>query len=355
MRPVLKPALVRLWRSGSCVQLGLEPPRALVLDGESESVGALLDLLDGSREWSAVLREAQSLGCDPVDAQALLRTLLEHGLLDDASITPRGIPVDELDRLRPDHAHESLLSDVCGGASDALVRMRAARIVVIGAGRVGSAVAGLLAAAGAAHVVVCDARPAKPWDAGPAGYGAPRDARTRAFAAAAGAQRSGVGGVRATKLPADDPELFAGASVAVLAPDVYCGPAPALEAALVTTATPYLLCGIRETRGIVGPLVVPGRTSCARCHDLLRADRDPQWPLIAAQLSAPRADAIAACGIELATTVAAVSAGQVHDLVTGRRVAALGATLEVSLPEWEMRRRPWRIHPACGCTASAAS
>ncbi len=355
MRPVLKPALVRLWRDASCVQLGLEPPHGVVLDGVSEAVATVLDLLDGSREWYAVLDEALERGCDPADTATLLDTLLQRGLLDDAARVPDGIPVDELDRLRRDFANESLLAPQPGAASAALSRMHAARIVVVGAGRVGSAVSLLLAAAGASEVTVCDARPAEAWDGGPAGFAPPRDSRTRAFATAAGAARRGLKGVRASKLGPDDPSLYAGASAVVLAPDVYCGPAPAVEAALIATRAPYVISGVRETRGIVGPLVLPGRTSCARCHDLFRTDRDPAWPLIAAQLSSPRSSSITACGVELATAIAAVTAGQLHDHLAGRCAGVLGATLEIGLPDWQMHRRAWRIHPDCGCTASAAS
>lgn len=355
MRPVLKPALFRLWRAGSCVQLGLDAQRAVVLDGVSEAVGTLLDLLNGSHEWQDVLDIAQARGCDRDDASALLDTLLASGLLDDASLLPLDLPVDELDRLAADFGHESLLATEPGGAAQALMRRRSARFVVIGAGRVGSAVARLLAAGGAGVVTVCDPRPGGAADAGPAGYPVPRDGRTRAFATAAAGSRARGLRLQATRLSCDDPRLYAGAALAVLAPDVYSGPAPALAAALVATHTPYLLAAVRETRGIVGPLVLPGVTSCPRCHDLTRAERDPDWPLLAAQLSVGRPGVIPACDVVLATLVASLAVGQVHDHLAGRPVAALGATLELPLPEWRVHRRPWRIHPACGCTAAAAS
>ena len=355
MRPVIKPALVRLWRDGSCVQLGLDAQRAVVLDGVSDAVSALLDLIDGSREWADVLTAATARGCDPDDAAALLDTLLASGLLDDASAVPDGLPVDELDRLAADFAHESLLATSPGAAAEALVRRRASRIVVVGAGRVGSALARLLAAAGSGVVTVCDPRPGRAADAGPAGFPVPRDGRTRAFATAAAGSRAKGLRLQATRLACDDPRLYAGAALAVLAPDVYTGPAPALAATLIATHTPYLLAAVRETRGIVGPLVLPGVTSCPRCHDLTRADRDPAWPLLAAQLSVVRPGAVPACDIALATLVASVAAGQVHDHLAGRPVSVLGATLEIPLPHWRLHRRPWRIHPACGCTASAAS
>lgn len=355
MRPVLKPALFRLWRDGSSVQLGLDARRAVVLGGVSDAVGGLLDLLDGSREWDDVVSAAAARGCHPADAVALLETLLAGGWLDDASALPDGLPVDELDRLAADFGHESLLAELPGAAARTFVRRRSSRIVVVGAGRVGSAVARLLAAGGAGVVTVCDPRPGTAADAGPAGFPVPRDGRTRAFATAAAGSRARGLRLQATRLACDDPRLYAGVALAVLAPDVYVGPAPGLAATLMATKTPYLLAAVRETRGIVGPLVLPGITSCPRCHDLTRAEKDPGWPLLAAQLSAGRPGVVPACDIALATMVAAIAAGQVHDHLAERMVATLGATLEIPLPDWRMHRRPWRINPACGCTAAVAS
>lgn len=355
MRPVLKPALFRLWRDGSCVQLGLDAQRAVVLDGVSEAVGGLLDLLDGSRDWADVVSAAAARGCDPSDASALLDTLLSGGWLDDASVLPDSLPVDELDRLAPDLGHESLLAEVPGAAAGTFLRRRSTRIVVVGAGRVGSAVARLLAAGGSGVVTVCDPRPGVAADAGPAGFPVPRDGRTRAFATAAAGSRSRGLRLQATRLACDDPRLYAGVALVVLAPDVYVGPAPGLAATLMAGRTPYLLAAVRETRGIVGPLVLPGETSCPRCHDLTRAERDPAWPLLAAQLSVGRPGVVPACDIALATLVASIATGQVHDYLAGRVVTTLGATLEIPLPDWRLHRRPWRINPACGCTAAVAS
>ena len=128
-----------------------------------------------------------------------------------------------------------------------------------------------------------------------------------------------------------------------------------LLATLMATHTPYLLAAVRETRGIIGPMVMPGVTSCPRCQDLTRAERDPAWPLMAAQLSVGRPGVVPACDVVLATLVAAIAAGQVHDHLAGRPVSTLGATLEIPLPEWKLHRRPWRIHHACGCTSAAVS
>lgn len=46
---------------------------------------------------------------------------------------------------------------------------------------------------------------------------------------------------------------------------------------------PHLHLGVLGARAIVGPLVVPGFTSCLRCAHLHRRDADPAWPLLSVQ------------------------------------------------------------------------
>lgn len=42
---------------------------------------------------------------------------------------------------------------------------------------------------------------------------------------------------------------------------------------------PHLHVGIRHTRATVGPLVVPGESSCIRCAHLHHVDQDSTWPM----------------------------------------------------------------------------
>jgi bacteriocin biosynthesis cyclodehydratase domain-containing protein len=141
------------------------------------------------------------------------------------------------------------------------------------------------------------------------------------------------------------------ADLVVLAP---CRPEQ-LEPAmvLVDPGTPHLLAEVREATGVVGPLVLPGRSACLRCLDLARTDRDPGWPALAAQLAVPTR-ARTACDGPLALMVAAQAALQVLALLDGTvRPAAVGGTLELALPDWRWRRRSWSPHPDCGCLPGA--
>ena len=65
VRPMLKPALRRVWRDTATVQLGVDPETAVLLADVDREAAQVLDLLDGTRDTSEVLSHAASLGCDP--------------------------------------------------------------------------------------------------------------------------------------------------------------------------------------------------------------------------------------------------------------------------------------------------
>ncbi|MBA2477754.1 MAG: TOMM precursor leader peptide-binding protein, partial [Sporichthyaceae bacterium] len=111
--------------------------------------------------------------------------------------------------------------------------------------------------------------------------------------------------------------------------------------------SPHLLAYVRETTGVVGPLVVPGSTGCLLCLDLHRRDRDPGWPVVALQLG--RGAATSACDVGLATLVAAQAALQALAHLDGTETVVRDATLETSLRSGATRRRSWSPHPGCGC------
>jgi hypothetical protein len=111
---------------------------------------------------------------------------------------------------------------------------------------------------------------------------------------------------------------------------------------------PHLVATVRGATGIVGPLVVPGETSCLRCGDLHRRDADPRWPHLAAQLTAAEAPPSGATVTCLLTAVTA--AVQVLAYLDGDAApATLDATLELVPPDLVPRVRRWTRHPECGC------
>jgi len=119
---------------------------------------------------------------------------------------------------------------------------------------------------------------------------------------------------------------------------------PAVSDQLVRSDVPHINVTLREATAVVGPLVLPGMTACLRCLELHRSDRDPAWPLIAAQLATDGPHpAVDACDVGLATLAASVCALQVLAFVDGGTSAACDGTLEIVLPDWRIRRRSWRL------------
>jgi hypothetical protein len=134
-----------------------------------------------------------------------------------------------------------------------------------------------------------------------------------------------------------------------------CAGAGGEPARLLRAHLAHLAAGIRETTGVVGPLVVPGATACLRCLELTRSERDPCWPQLAAQLAGRREQSGDPCDVVLAAAVAAQAAAQalayldsaVSDLPPP---ATRNGTLELACPDWRWRRRSWSPHPSCGCS-----
>jgi bacteriocin biosynthesis cyclodehydratase domain-containing protein len=330
---MLKPALTRLWRDPATVQLGLNPQRAVVLHGTDLHDLELLDLLDGTRSADAVSSDAQRRGHDPLVVEQVLSTLHTAGVIDDGP--PPRVPA----RLEPDLLSLSLLHPTAGAARRIVQLRAAAAVAVLGAGRLGAAVAGLLAAAGIGEVRVTDDAVLREADLSPAGVRCADRAgsMTRGAAAAALVQPAAPRG-------GDDPApgILVMASVAPVTPPEWLATA---------SDTPHLPVLVRETTALIGPLVVPGSTPCLRCLELARSDRDPGWPALTAQLlGMPRRTD--PCDITLATLAASLAAMQVLAWVDDDTPAALGAVLEFDLGDMRLRRRRIQPHPACGCGAT---
>jgi hypothetical protein len=352
VRPLLKPALRRLWRGDTAVQYGADPRCGLVLHGVDDRADRMLALLDGTRSRAELLAAAAATGVPAPEAAALLDTLAAAYAIDDAAAAPHGLAAAARARLEPDLATLTLLTTQPGDAARALDDRRAACVLLVGAGRVGALAGSLLGAAGIGRLVIRDEETATPADAVPGGVSPRDDGTPRAVAAVAAAERAGAASVDGEpRLPDEDDCRTA--DLAVVASDGWLTPAPALLELFGSTGVPYLLTGVRETYGVVGPLVLPGRTSCPRCHDLHRAGRDPGWPAIAAQLATRARNVEPACDVTLAAGVAALTAGQVLAHLIGPGLTrCVDGTLELRLPEWVVRRRAWAPHEECECGAA---
>jgi len=323
MRPAIKSGLLPVWRDRDTLQIGIDPRRAIALSGMGEAA-LIVGLLDGSRDRDQVIAAAAGNGIPTSVTERVLALLAAGGALDDfPASTLRALPSSLRIRLEPELATTSLARRDGDGGARAIARRRAAVVWIEGDRPIGRAVARILSA-------------------------------------------SGIGRIRTRRLPADDlassarqPAARDSArqqrQVAALPfrPDlvVLVGNRTAdRPAQLARDRITHLAVMASEAIGVVGPLVVPGKTACLRCLDYVRAGNDPAWPLILAQIRSRRAEP-AACDAVLTAAVAAQTAAQALSAIETAPVASAAAngTLELVLPDWRWRRRTWPPHPACPC------
>ncbi|HLR97493.1 MAG TPA: hypothetical protein VK053_23435 [Jiangellaceae bacterium] len=351
MGPRINPALHTVWRDASTLQIGLRAPRRLLVGQLSAADRRLLAQLGAPPEPGAPARSRVTPDVD-VDERVLtaplVQTLRRAGVLvegDQACLHDAHIAPEY-------HSASVVYGDPPTPADGAgVIGGRAGRAVtVVGCGRIGAAVARLLSAAGVGRVRAEDAAPVAVADCMPGGMrpelvGTPRGRAVEHLAATSRRpshlDRSGSG----ASAPSDHPDNLVVVAAENLADR-------AVATSLLRDGVPHLVVEVVEAVGVIGPLIEPGRTSCLRCHDLHRTERDPQWPRLLAMLdrSAGRGRAVPhACDVSLATVVAGLTVQHaLHHLDTGAS-RLHDATVEITLPDGLPRRRSWEPHPACGC------
>lgn len=337
MRPRLLPVAQRSWRDPTTLQFWREPARAVVLSGLSNEFARFLDCLDGTRTLPQLLDQAPHHGLTSRQVERLLEMLAGAGLLEDASIgcaELSRLTLAERDRLTPEIA---ALSVTRPDAAVAIGRRLAAGVRISDAGAIGAAVATMLATAGVGRIWVADFDPVRERDLGALSYEPADLGKPRSVALAGHLSRLAP----STELSsAPDPD----ASLTV----VVAGPAGApMGGQLVRNHQPHLHLAAQDAGWQVGPLVIPGHTPCANCLELFRQERDPRWPLVAAQ------SRTGSCGAVQIASGAAIAAREVLVFLQGDLPATAGGTLELAEPGWQPRRRSWVAHPRCTCGAAA--
>jgi len=377
-----------VWRDRDTLQIGIDPRRAIALTG-MRGAACLISLLDGSREHHQVLAAAQDTGISRAAADRIIGLLAAAGVLADFPADAlRGVPDGARTRLAGELATVSLAHGFTDGGARALARRQSAAVRVYGAGLVGAGIAGLLTASGVGHVVCtgqvgqpaarCDLpdrppirrprrRGSAPASAAPARPEPPAQPESPAQSASAARPERPARSVPSagrdaprgpTGITRPGPPAARGWAVRERRSDLAVladGYPPGLSAALLADGIVHLAASANEAIGVVGPLVDPGETACLDCVDLARADRDPAWPLILAQLAGPDTRP-AACNAALATAVAAQAAAQVLAVLDGAgpAEAVRNGTLELVLPGWQWRRRSWQPHARCRCRSRPA-
>ena len=330
---MLSPATRLLWRSPEAIHLELGS-RAVLVEGLPVSLVRRV-----ASPQPAGRPPHEGMPADDASRHALT-ALAEAGYLwpratedeDDPRVAPPSPRLaGELTALTTRHGQQ---------AAEILNARRHASVQVCGPGRAAAHLAAVLAAAGVGRVHCSVAGDVKLRHTVPGGVRPADEGRGLPAAAAAAVLRAAPGTDTAPPGPDECPDL----TVLVIDAPVPDERRRALHAA----GAAHLLVDLRVDCGVVGPLVLPGLTSCLRCADLHRQDRDPAWSALAVQLAIGRRYGPAS-DVALATVVAGVSALQALAFLDGGEPAVLDATVELQLPDWRLRRRSWPPHPDCDC------
>lgn len=313
----LPPYRSLLVRGPTARMLGLDPGSALVVDDLPPPLARMLDELAAPVERVGLVARAVQRGADRDAAEELLRQLVGAGVLVDAEGPER------------------------------VVRQRAAAAVtVLGDGRLAAGVATGLALAGVGSVWI-DADADTPVQEIDLGTGLLDGDRGRSSVEAiVDVVRRVAPGTSVGRPPARSrPDLCVLADAVV--------PEPSRLLTLHRDRIAHLPVRLRDGIGIVGPLVLPGRTACLGCAELHRCTRDPGWPSVSAQLVGRRGRG----GASAAAVTAALGVAQVLaalDVAGGAAATAppvIGAALELDPTSGELLHRPWTAHPDCTCGA----
>jgi hypothetical protein len=305
--PQLAPHAPVLRRSAGEWQIGLEPEDALVLRGDR--YGALLALCNGEHQLDEIRQRAEQAGISERQLRSTLAALTTAGLL-----TGRG----------------ATEPSARGSVVDARVRL-------VGAGPLGSRIAvGLHAAAIAELYIFDDCAPEIELYPLAGAHGTRAQAACSALLPSPAQARSPLNHwskpdaqpIDLTIIAADTPEVDRVLTDHFLRHD-----------------QPHLLLRCLGRSVCVGPLVIPGRTSCVRCADLHRTDADPAWPQVLSQLTQtalPQNPALLAWAAQTAVV-------QGLAFLSGSQPESAGATLELTDRDYRMRWRSWPAHSGCGC------
>ena len=253
----------------------------------------------------------------------------------------------------PPHAVPDLLDALAGARLLQPVPAAAELAVrVIGAGPLGSRTAHELVTAGFPTLYLADLpgrpdpsptrrRTGRAGPAGPAERQDPEPDRLDLLGTALADTRPGVRVRRSRHFVHPEGDVVA---LTVVVAD---GPEPdrLVPDLLREAGAPHLLVRCSGDEAVVGPLVVPGATSCVRCADLARRDADPRWPWLLEQLVRVQIEPAAT----LVAWAAVTAAVQALAFVGGADAETLGHTLELGSEQHTLRLRAWPVHPECPC------
>jgi hypothetical protein len=336
------------------VQIGAEPPHWLILHRAPADAVEILRHLNGTVPVAEVLA---SVDADPVLWADILATLVDARLLVPAVdwSFPGVVPGPFLEAERDSLVHRHGIAT----ARRVLQARQDAVVVVRGSGRIATAVATSLVVSGLGHVHQQPDRALRMADLAQLGLpvetadlgrstvprrtargdpGINRATRADSAILAANLSRAAPG----TRVHA--PAAHHRVDLVVLAGDG--PPPPSLAAELTARGIPHLAIRAGLTNAVVGPFVLPGRSSCLMCALRQRSEIDRERAAVEDALRLERV----APPTQLACAAAALVLADVLDHLDGvNEPTTLDGTLEWALGDTAPRRRSWSVHPECGC------
>lgn len=346
----INPALRMLTRGAHSLQIGLGAGGLVVEGLQGPDLAFITELRHGIPD-ADVLARAEILGVPAARAQEIC-ALLAAVLCSDDDLSIRGYREE---RLNPDR---TALLGLYRDSARTRLEQRSLKVVhVVGLGRTGAALAGVLANAGVGTLLLEDDSPVTASDVSPGSFSVSDIGLARSLALR-------------RHLIALDPGLHlhlmhdggaGGPSLSCLDLAVVtghdCVPA-AMLARFMGTDSPHLLVLLREQDATVGPLVVPGETACGDCVDRHRSAADPHWQQTLEQLahstqtssSRPSSGARPPEPSAVSLAVAGTAASQALLFLDGvNQPSALSAVMSFhpSIGRWT--EQAFSPHPDCGC------
>ncbi len=338
----INPGLRMVRLAATSVQIGLGSG-GMILAGLQDCELTFLDALRQGIPDSQVLDRAKALGVEEQRATEICNKLATH-LFSDAELHVEGFRGE---RLLPEHV--ALLGIHQKSCKPLMARREHAVVHLVGLGRTGAALAGVLVGAGVGTLLLEDDLPVCPSDVGPGSF-----------------KLSDLGLARSVAVRRRLLRIDPGAHAHILhdggtgGPDARCldlavvtdhDVVPAETAARFLAAErPHLFVLLREQDGTLGPLVIPGETACAECVERHRGVHNPGWQDVQPPPAVSGRHSGFMENVALATTLAGMAA--THALLfldAVNQPGSYSAVMTFHPGNGRWTRQEFATHPGCGC------
>lgn len=322
-RPALKRGLVYVKRSDGYF-VGRREGGLLFLE---ELASLVLPLLTGKytgREIALLLDQN-----DSNQAEDAVMEIINQ--LDQAQMLDHDAPSASGNENWPELSMVTHRSGVQDGGRKVLANRATARVDIYGCGLIGANLARILAASGIGELRLIDAR-----------IISSQHLPVTSLASVGLNAATEV----ASSLARDYPKVLARTVKEPTLAIVTRPPSPSEILTFMNFSKAHLLIEPRGDSIEVGPLVLPGRSSCLRCLTLDRLDHDSNWYSVelCGQLEHEPPAALAA----LAAGISALAALSLVDSAEPKSVSLVDTTLRIDA-DLRISATPRRRHPRCGC------